>query len=137
MKDIVKILTKINEEYGSAFDNDTKQEVEECLKSPEMSIGDDNHALVCGVFHGESDMAYIEFRNENLGTSHNLMVAETHLDKDLAESYELGDRGIRLVVWDDFHDEDYTYETRIYDATIEEVENEIREAEDALESDCP
>lgn len=126
MSDVIKLLKELREELMESSYGGLVPMIDEALKNPEMRIPVPKGELVVGVssIDPESNQAYVCLDNEELGLV-DLFLAEC-VEEDLRrEGEEEGD--IRLRLWGDISDEDYTYEASITAKEIEEQEEYVKE----------
>ncbi len=126
MSDLIKLLKELREELSESSYGGLVPKIDEALKDPEMRISVPKGELVVGIssIGPESNQAYVCLDNEELGLV-DLFLAEC-VNEDLrVPGEEEGD--IRLRLWDDISNEDYTHASTIRRQDIEEQEEYVKE----------
>lgn len=126
MSDVLEVLKKAREALKTEGYTDLVSEIDEALEIPEMRIPVPKGNLLVGIssIDPEANQAFVCLDNEELGLV-DLFLAEC-VNEDLRyPGEEEGD--IRLRLWDDISNEDYTYEASITAKEIEEQEEYVRD----------
>ncbi len=121
MADLIEIMNKTkNVLHGLGYDA-LAAEIEHALISPELRIKVPMGELVVGVSDiAEASQAYCCLDNTSLGLR-DLFLAECVNEELREEGEEEGD--IRLRVWEDIGNEDYT---RAANITAKEIEEQVK-----------
>ena len=133
MSDVIQVLKDIRNKIFTELPGQKREIeicglIEEALKDPELRIEVPKGELVVGVSNidPESRQAYICLDTKDVGLI-DLALVECVEESLRKEGEKEGD--IRLRLWGDIRNEDYTYASEITASEIDELEESLKERE--------